>query len=79
MTLTTESDDWMTGTDDTFNRTESELNTKLSQDMQAKGTDSYSQIDTINCSLYFCLLYFVNGLIKKTVTCYTVLGNTNVQ
>ena len=71
MTVTAESDDWMTGTDDTFNQTESELNTKLSQDMQAKGTGSYSQIDTSNRSLYFCSLYFVNGLIKKTESVVT--------
>lgn len=65
MTVTTESDDWMTGIDDTFNRTESGLTTKLSQDMQAKGTGSYRQIDTSNCSLYFCSPYFINGLSKK--------------
>ena len=68
MTVTAESDDWMTGTDDTLNRTESELNTKLPQDMQAKGTGSYSQIDTSDCSLYFCSLYFVNGLKQSVVT-----------
>ena len=69
-----ESDDWMTGTDDALNRMEHELGTKLTQDIQTKGTGSYSQVDNSNCSLYFCLLYFLNGLIiNKKVSFYTVL------
>ena len=78
-TVTMESDDWMTGTDDALNRTECELGTKLTQDIQMKGTQVLTaKLTLVTCSLYFCLLYFVNGLINKIVSFYTVLGNINL-
>ena len=79
VTVTMESDDWMTGTDDALNRTECELGTKLTQDIQMKGTQVLTaKFTLVICSLYFCLLYFVNGLINKKVSFCTVLGNINL-